>query len=251
MCPNGINYYEVSSTSTNPYATNVEPYFIVGGTPSYKTLNNVYTYDPITSSGATGSATNNIIGVQLNLWTENVPGPMNVEYKMFPRMCAQAELGWTPSASKNYSAFTTRLVTDEQRLAQMGMNYNHENITQIGTWGPTISTTGQTATYTITSNVTKAGEIDISFAFQSGSNAATVSNCLLLENGVQIDADNHSGRAGANFPNGFTQASSFVLPYYILHLKTYHPGATYTIQCTLAGVGGTSSVGNVYMPNWN
>ena len=251
MCPNGINYYEVSSTQTNPYATNVEPYFIVGGTPSYKTVSTVYNYDPVASSGATGTATNNIIGGQLNLWTENVPGPMNVEYKIFPRMCAQAEATWTPLAQKGLSGFTTRLAIDEQRLGQMGLNYNKENIPLIGTWGPTISTSGTSATYDITSNVTKAGEIDISFAYQSGANAATVSNAILLENGVQIDADNHSGRAGANFPNGFTQASTLILPYYIFHLKTYHPGSTYTIQCTLTGVGGTASTGNVYMPNWN
>src|SRR5436190_24389144 len=34
ICPNGINYYEVPSSSTNPYATNVEPMFAVGGLPS-------------------------------------------------------------------------------------------------------------------------------------------------------------------------------------------------------------------------
>ncbi|MGZ5569450.1 MAG: beta-N-acetylhexosaminidase, partial [Limisphaerales bacterium] len=208
MCPNGINYYEVSSTQTNPYATNVEPYFIVGGSPAYKTVSTVYNYDPVASSAATGTATNNIIGGQLNLWTENVPGPMNVEYKIFPRMCAQAEATWTPLAQKSLSSFTTRLVSDEQRLAQMGLNYNKENITLIGTWGPSLSLSGQSATYNITSYVTKAGELDFSFVYQSGGNAANVSNFQLLENGVAIDTtDTHVGRAGANFPNGFTQAS--------------------------------------------
>lgn len=255
MCPNGINYYEIPQTSTNPYATNAEPLFTVGGQPSYKTLNNVYTYDPISSSGATGSATNNIIGVQLNLWTENVPSPMNVEYKMFPRMCAQAELGWTPSASKNFTDFTNRLwQVDVQRLAQMGLNYNRENVPQIGTWGPSVLTTGQTATYDITSNVTKAGEIDIAFVYISGSNAIDVSNGILFENGVQIDTDSHSGRAGAMFPTTvtyFAQASTYTVAYYVFKLPTYHLGSTYTVQATLTGAGGTASNGKVYMPNWN
>lgn len=254
MCPNGINYYEIPSTSTNPYATNAEPLFSVGGQPSYKTISTVYNYDPITSSGATGSATNNIIGVQLNLWTENVPSPMNVEYKMFPRMCAEAELGWTPSTSKNYSDFTSRLTTGEQRLAQMGINYNKENIPLVGTWGPTVLTTGQTATYDITSQVSKAGEIDIAFVYQSGANAIDVSNVSLRENGVQIDLDSHSGRAGAMFPTSvsyFAQASTYTVAYYVFRLTTYHPGSTYTIQATLTGAGGTASNGSVYMPNWN
>lgn len=255
MCPNGINYYQIPSSSTNPYATNAEPLFSVGGQPSYKTLNNVYTYDPFGTLSGAGSATTNVLGVQLNLWTENVPSPMNVEYKMFPRMCAQAELGWTPSASKNFTDFTNRLwQVGVQRLAQMGLNYNKENVPQIGTWGPTVSTSGQNVTYDITSNVTKAGEIDVAFVYTSGSNAADVSNAILFENGVQIDTDSHSGRAGAMFPTSvtyFAQASTLTVAYYIFKLPTYHPGSTYTVQATLTGVGGTSSNGKVYMPNWN
>jgi hexosaminidase len=252
MCPNGINYYEVPQASG---ATNIEPLFSVGGQPSYKTLNNVYTYDPGASVAAVGSATNNILGVQVNLWTENVPGPLNVEYKIFPRICAEAELGWTPPGSKNFTDFTNRLwQVGVQRLAQMGINYNKETVPQIGTWGPTISTTGQTATYDITSNVTKAGEINIAFVYQSGANAADVSNGILFENGVQIDTDSHTGRAGAMFPTSvtyFAQASTYTVAYYIFKLPTYHPGSTYTVQATLTGVGGTASNGKVYMPNWN
>ncbi len=253
MCPNGINYYEIPSTSTSPYATNVEPMFSVGGNPSYKTLNNLYTYNPITSSGASGSATNNIIGVQVNLWTENVPSPLNVEYKIFPRICAEAELGWTPLSRTNYTDFTNRLVTADQRLAQMGINYNKENVPLIGTW-TSAATTGTTNTFDISTNVTKTGEIDIAFVFTSGANAVDVSNAILFENGVQIDTDSHSGRAGAMFPTSvtyFAQASTYTLAYYVFHLKTYHPGATYTVQATLTGAGGSASNGNVYMPNWN
>ena len=158
---------------------------------------------------------------------------------------------WTPKSLTSYSGFTSRLVVDEQRLAQMGLNYNHETITQIGTWGPTVSTSGTTVTYDITANVAKGGEIDVSFAYTSGANAITVSNVLLLENGTQVASDNHSGRAGALFPNGFTQSSSLILAYYVLRLPSYHPGSTYTIQATIAGVGGTASNGNVYLPNWN
>jgi hexosaminidase len=256
MCPNGINYYEVPSTSTNPYATNVEPLFAVGGQPSYKTLNNIYTYNPGATVAAAGSATNNIIGVQVNLWTENVPSGMNVEYKLFPRMCALGELGWTPGALKNnFTEFTNRVwQAGVQRFAQMGLNYNRENVPQIGTWGPTVSTSGQTATYDITSNVTKAGEIDIAFVYGTGANAIDVSNAILFENGVQIDTDSHSGRAGAMFPTSvfyFAQASTYTFAYYIFNLQTYHPGATYTVQATLTGSGGTASNGKVYMPNWN
>ena len=117
------------------FSTNIEPYFIVGGVPHYASLNNVFSFEPIPATRPS-QYDSNILGAQCNLWTEYVPSFENFLYKLYPRMCALAELAWTPSSSKNYNSFTNRLVTHEQRLAQMGANYNHETIPQIGTWDP-------------------------------------------------------------------------------------------------------------------
>jgi hypothetical protein len=56
-----------------------------------------------------------------------------------------------------------------------------------------------------------------------------------------VDIDVHAGFAGA--------APSY--PMYILHLPQAKPGAVYTIEAVVAGVGGSSSSGTVYLPNWN
>lgn len=246
MAPNGINYYEMTNSNTMLY----EPYFQVGSAPATNSVANVYNYEPIPAN-LNAAYTNFILGAQVNLWTEFVPSALNVEYKMFPRLCAEAEVTWTSKAQKNnFSEFTTRLALDEQRLAQMGVNYNHENITQIGAWGPAVPTNGMVATYDITPYVTKGGEIDISFAWTSG-DGLNVSSVALLENGVQVDLNTFAGIAW-NVIYTQTGNASGGLPYYVVHLPWYHPGSTYTIQASIAQHGSSAnSSGKVFLPNWN
>ena len=246
MAPNGINYYEINSANTTLY----EPFFEVGSAPSYKTVSDVYNYEPISSS-LNAPWTTNILGAQCNLWAEFVPSSLNVEYKIFPRICAEAEMTWTPKAQKNYSDFTTRLVTDEQRLAQMGINYNHEVLTQIGSWGPSVPTSATSVSYDITSNVTNGGEINVSFAWTTGSDGINVYWVKLLENGTQVDMNTFTSFAGAaNYVQ--TPNSLGGIACYIVHLPVFHPGSTYTIQASIAEHGSSaSSNGKVYLPNWN
>ena len=250
MCPNGINYYEQHDAF---YYTN-EPYFQVGSSPAYKSISDVYNYEPVPAT-LNPPWTTNILGAQVNLWTEFVPGSLNVEYKIFPRICAEAEVTWTPKAQKNLSDFTSRLVTGEQRLAQMGLNYNHETNTLIGTWGPTVSTN---LTYNITPYVNKRGEIDVSFVYSSGSDALNIYGVGLLENGTQVDTNSFRSFAGTTTGAVYTQTgitvsgTNYGLPYYILHLPVFHPGSTYTIQASVAENGSANSTsGKVFLPNWN
>jgi hexosaminidase len=247
MAPNGINYYEMTNANT---LLN-EPYFQVGNAPATNSLANVYNYEPVPSD-LNANFTNYILGAQCNLWTEFVPSAENVEYKIFPRLCAEAEVTWTPKAQKNYADFSNRLVQDEQRLAWMGLNYNHETVTKIGSWGPSVPTTPTTVSYDITPYVTHGGEIDVSFAWTPGSlDGINVYRVTLLENGTTIATNTFTGFAGAGLykqtPNGLGGVA-----YYGLHLPWFHPGSTYTIQASIAENGSNASTtGNVYLPNWN
>jgi hexosaminidase len=246
MAPNGINYYEINGVNY----TNFEPYFQVGGNPGYKTVKDVYNYEPVPSN-LNAPWTTNILGAQCNLWTEFVPSGLNVEYKIFPRICAEAEITWTPKAQTNYADFTTRLVTAEQRLAQMGINYNRETNTLIGTWGPSVPTSPTTFNYDITPYITKRGEIDVSFVYNSGSDALNVYSVALLENGAQVDINTFTSFTGTT-TWGQTANALGGLAYYIVHLQVFHPGSTYTIQASIAEHGNNaSSNGKVYLPNWD
>jgi len=46
-----------------------------------------------------------------------------------------------------------------------GINYDHESVPTIGTWGPAVPTNATTMTWNITANVTAAGEIDVNFIY--------------------------------------------------------------------------------------
>jgi hypothetical protein len=133
------------------------------------------------------------------------------------------------------------------------MNYDqangnaNANTTAIGTWGPTVSALDPATTnvsYDITPYVTGAGDINLDFHYTSGAFAINIYSVTLLVNGVQVDADNtgYVGYAGASASN---------LPYFVLHLNSFVPGATYTIQAAITGYQGTTSSGTVYLVNWN
>jgi hexosaminidase len=227
-----LDYYQNTGVTYS-----VEPPAIGGNLP----LSTVYAFEPIPAS-LPAQYDSYILGAQGNQWCEYVPSLENVEFKSYPRMCAIAEVAWTPAALKNYTNFTQRLVTHEQRLTQMGANYNSSSSKKIGTWAAAqITTGGGTVSWDITSSVSAAGEVDVSFAYTSGANALSISWLALQVNGVEIDRDTHSGSAGSS-PSD---------PIYILHLPALVPGATYTIQAWVAGVGGTASSGSVYLPNWD
>jgi hexosaminidase len=97
-----------------------EPLAIGGFLPIEK----VYSYDP-TPKGLTPEQAKHILGVQGNLWTEYISTTTHAEYMVFPRASALAEVGWTPTASKDYKDFSTRLKTHFERLKYLAVNYSN------------------------------------------------------------------------------------------------------------------------------
>ncbi|HWF19291.1 MAG TPA: beta-N-acetylhexosaminidase [Verrucomicrobiae bacterium] len=245
MAPNAytyLNYYMSSNNLGSGEYPPFEPYF---NSHTYLTLSNVYGFEPVPTN-LPAQYTSNILGAECAEWAEYIPSTLNEEFKAFPRLCALAEVEWTQPMQKNYTNFTQRLVAHEQRLTAMGMNYDATNGIVIGTWGPSVPTNTSpptSAMYDITPYVQSAGDINLDFHYTSGSKAINVYSASLLVNGAQVDVDtNYIGYSGLSAAN---------LPYFILHLKTFQPGATYSIQTYYAGYGGTNSNGKVYMVNWN
>lgn len=239
-----LNYYMSTNgkTSGTEYPT-AEPYF---NSVAYLPLSKVYGFEPVPTN-LPAQFSSNIIGAECAQWAEYIPSTKNEEFKAFPRVCAMAELSWTPAAQKNFIDFTQRLVTHEQRLSAMGMNFDNTNAITIGTWGPTVATNTSpptTVTYDISAYVTNSGEIDLDFHYTGGGKAINIYSVSLYENGNRVDADN-TGYVG------YSGLSSSNLPFFVLFLKTYHPGSTYTVQANIAGYGGTTSSGTVYLVNWN
>jgi hexosaminidase len=64
-----------------------------------------------------------ILGPQANLWTEYVASLPHVQYMIFPRECALAEVGWSAKNARHWPDFQRRLAADEQRLDELGVHY--------------------------------------------------------------------------------------------------------------------------------
>ena len=99
MTPGGTCYLD--KYQGNP-AT--EP-LTIGG---YLPLDQVYAYEPLPTE-LSAAEQKYILGVQGNLWTEYINTPEEVEYMVFPRAIALAEIGWMQTGPHNFEDFAQRL----------------------------------------------------------------------------------------------------------------------------------------------
>lgn len=106
-----LDYYQSKNQKQEPLA--------IGG---YLPLEQVYAFEPIPTELSKTQA-RHILGAQAQLWTEYVATPEHAEYMYFPRLCALAELTWTPAKDKHYRDFTRRLKGHLNRFDQLKVNY--------------------------------------------------------------------------------------------------------------------------------
>lgn len=88
----------------------------------YAPLKKVYDYEPV-PEGLDASVTNQILGVQANIWTEYMPNEKQVEYMLFPRLAALSEIAWQQQGTKDWSSFRTKMNTMLERYDAMDINY--------------------------------------------------------------------------------------------------------------------------------
>ena len=110
MSPGGYCYFDSyqDAPHTQPEA--------IGG---YLPLKKVYSYDPIPETFTPEQAAL-MYGVQANLWAEYIPTKEHMEYMIYPRILALAEVAWSPVANKNYEDFHGRALKAVDELRAKG-----------------------------------------------------------------------------------------------------------------------------------
>src|SRR5258708_39322740 len=88
----------------------------------YLPLDRVYSFEPIPAE-LDRAAAEHILGTQANLWTEYIPSIKQAEYMMFPRLCALAEVAWSPKERRRWAGFRQRLEIHCKRLSDLSVNY--------------------------------------------------------------------------------------------------------------------------------
>jgi hexosaminidase len=92
------------------------------GIGGYLPLDAVYGFDPVPSE-LTAEQARYMLGAQCQLWTEYVKTTDHLEYMLFPRMVALAEMAWTPQQQRAFPDFCRRLAAHEGRLQRLNVNF--------------------------------------------------------------------------------------------------------------------------------
>lgn len=90
---------------------------------SFLPLEKVYGYEPVPKELTEKEAVH-ILGAQGNLWTEYIGNTAKLDYMLFPRMAALAEVLWSPKERRNWADFEKRLPTILERYQKMGIRYS-------------------------------------------------------------------------------------------------------------------------------
>ncbi|MBT2366956.1 beta-N-acetylhexosaminidase [Streptomyces sp. ISL-10] len=90
-----------------------------------RTLEDVYRFEPVPPSLGPEAAAR-VLGTQANVWTEVMQDRSRVDYQLFPRLAAFAEVAWSAlpaPAERDFAGFERRMATHYARLDALGVDY--------------------------------------------------------------------------------------------------------------------------------
>lgn len=88
---------------------------------AYIEADDAYNWDPATE--IEGVTREQIVGVEAALWGETIRSMNDVEYMIFPRLPAAAEIAWTPTPDRKWENFKVRLGNQAKRWKAMEIDF--------------------------------------------------------------------------------------------------------------------------------
>ncbi len=85
-------------------------------------LAKAYSFDPL--PGKLREMPERVLGVSCQLWSEFVPTEKRLDYLLFPRIAATAEVGWTQIDRKDFAAFQQALEGLKSHWTKIGIQFN-------------------------------------------------------------------------------------------------------------------------------
>jgi len=113
MTPTGYAYFDYAQGDPA-----LEPLSGGGNLP----LEKVYSFEPVPSV-LTPEESTHILGAQGNVWSEYLVTPRQVQYMVFPRLFAMAEVTWSPASARDWASFLARLPSALEALDRLAVNY--------------------------------------------------------------------------------------------------------------------------------
>lgn len=219
MAPNTYTYFDYTYDTT----------------PTQK----VYSYDP--AEGFTAAMAKHILGAEACMWTHIAVTGKAIDYQIYPRLLALAEVGWSPQQERNWSDFDSRLLGQFPRLRALGVTYHDPRAvgTKLGAWRESdlMGDTPRVFEWDATSLLGNRSEAEVQVRWEGGRHPVYVRSVALLKDGKQ--------KSQIEFPGPLNKFNDVEVGW--LSLGRRHSDSRYTLRITLQGTKEGTASGSVWI----
>ncbi|GAA4377719.1 family 20 glycosylhydrolase [Agromyces bauzanensis] len=103
------------------------------------TIDEAYLWDP--AAIVPGVGEHEILGVEAPVWTETLGTMPEVEFMLFPRVAAIAEVAWSPAERRDFDGFLDRVAALGRHLDALGVEYHPVRGVPWAEWGAAAAST--------------------------------------------------------------------------------------------------------------
>jgi hypothetical protein len=200
----------------------------------------VYSYDPVPEE-FTEPMAKHILGVQGSMWTHIAVREKAIDYQIYPRLLALAEVAWSAQASREWGDFNARLGPQFQRLQLLGVTYFDPTADskKLGAWqvSDLSGDAPRQFEWDATPFLNKASEYEVEVRRDEGQKRVYVRSITLLEGDKEMSR--------YEFPAPLDRDDDVAIGW--LTLRQRNAGARYTVRATLQGAKEGAVAGSVWI----
>jgi len=216
------------------------PYTYFDYTYSTTPTEKVYSYDPAATE-FTPELAQHILGVQANMWTHIAVTEEAIDYQLYPRLLALAEVAWTPQPQRDWSDFSSRANAQYSRLQALNIKYCDVAASgkKLGAWRASdlAGETPRQFTWEATPFLPSSGEVQVQVRRDDGEKRTYIRSLELLENGQEISQ--------VAFPGPLNKSNDMNIGW--LQVSQRQAGGRYTVRATLQGSKDGAVSGSVWI----
>ena len=200
----------------------------------------VYSYDPAATE-FTPALAQHILGVQASMWTHIAVTEDAIDYQIYPRLLALAEVGWTAQSLRDWSDFRPRLQAHYVRLQSLNIKYCNvaAHADRLGAWQASdlAGGTPRQFTFDATEILPGSGEVEVQLRRDAGEKWTYIPSVELLEDGKQL--------CQISFPGPLDGDNGVNVGW--LQIGQRQAGARYAVRITVQGSKDGAVSGSVWI----
>ncbi|UCF20550.1 MAG: family 20 glycosylhydrolase [Gemmatimonadota bacterium] len=217
---------------------NFEPLAIGGLTP----LEKVYSFEPVPDE-LTAEQARHILGAQGNVWTEYMKTSQYVEYMVFPRLLALAEVLWSPATARDWDRFAGSLSTQFAILDGKRVNYRVPHVRGLDRDRLTLEDEIQVPLQSLVTGAQIRYTTDGSDPTERAPLYQGPFRLTVADSGVEVRARAYLPNGRVSNPRAARFARTELLPALALDADELEPGLRYSYyEADLASVGGLAGL---------